>query len=77
MRIGWWFDFSFLSQNILMKTESGGKISFFAKYVVGLALAFCKCADVRWRKSGCKKRINFGLGKILEFCGLILNQFCF
>ena len=29
------------------------KISSFAKYAVGLALAFCKCADVGW------KRINF------------------
>ena len=42
-----------------MKTESSGKISSFAKYAAGLVLAFCKCADVGW------KRINFGLGDLV------------
>jgi len=32
-----------------------GKISSFAKYAVGLAMVFCKCADERWQKSGWKK----------------------
>jgi len=31
------------------------KISSFAKYAVGFAMAFCKCADERWQKSGWKK----------------------
>jgi len=44
--------------------------------VVGVALEFCKCADVGWQKSGWKKN-KFGVGKVLEFCGLVLNQFCF
>ncbi len=30
---------------------------------VGLALAFCKCADVCWQKKRLEKRINFALGK--------------
>jgi len=40
-----------------------GKISSFAKMGVGLALAFCKCADVCWQKKRLEKRINFALGK--------------
>ncbi|WP_322970457.1 hypothetical protein [Faecalibacter sp. LW9] len=52
------------------------KISSFAKYAVGLALAFCKCADERWEKAAGKKN-KFWVGKVLEFCGLVLNLFCF
>jgi hypothetical protein len=31
------------------------KISSFAKWALEFALAFCKCADARWQKSGWKK----------------------
>ncbi|WP_185274769.1 hypothetical protein [Chryseobacterium indologenes] len=43
-----------------------GKISSFAKYAVGLVLAFCKCVDKRWQKSGWKKN-KFWIGKDYSF----------
>ena len=54
-----------------MKTESSGKISSFAKYAAGLVLAFCKCADVGWQKSGWEKN-KFWIGKSF----LIIHFIC-
>ena len=54
-----------------MKTESSGKISSFAKYAVGLVLAFCKCADVGWQKSSWEKN-KFWIGKSF----LIIHFIC-
>ena len=53
------------------------KISSFAKYAVGLASAFCKCADECWQKRCWRKRINLALKKIkLFFISIGLSYLC-
>jgi hypothetical protein len=42
--------------------------------LLGIALAFCKCADEREQKKVLEKRINFGLGKVKLF--FIVVNFC-
>ena len=65
------------SQNILMKTESRGENQLFCKisgwFSVGI-LQMCWCGLAKMRLG---KRINFGLGKIIVFCGLFFSSVLF
>lgn len=65
----------FLHKNRINFKKVEGKISSFAKYVVGFVLAFCKCADVG-RKKAAGKRINFGWETRI-LCSLFSVQFYF